>query len=155
MTYAAGTSWGQIQQINSGTSGQVTSDALINLFYALKDAYSRRASFLMNRTTVQQIRLLKQATTNQYMWQPGLASGAPDTLLGVPVFMAADMPVAASASLSVAVGDFQSAYQIVDRRGIRILRDPFTEKPFVKFYATARVGGDVVNTDAIKLMKLS
>jgi len=155
LTYAAGTSWGQIQQIDSGTSAQVTSDALINLFYALKDAYSRRASFLMNRTTVQQVRLLKQATTNQYMWQPGLASGAPDTLLGVPVYMAADMPTAAAASLSVAVGDFQAAYQIVDRRGIRILRDPFTEKPFVKFYATARVGGDVVNSEAIKLMKLS
>lgn len=155
LTYAAGTSWGQIQQVNSGTAGQVTSDALINLFYALKDAYSRRASFLMNRTTVQQVRLLKQATTNQYMWQPGLAAGSPDTLLGVPVYMASDMPVAASGSLSVAVGDFQSAYQIVDRRGIRILRDPFTEKPFVKFYATARVGGDVVNSEAIKLMKLS
>ncbi len=155
LTYAAGTSWGQVQQVNSGTAGQVTSDALINLFYALKDAYARRASFLMNRTTVQQVRLLKQATTNQYMWQPGLAAGAPDTLLGVPVFMASDMPVAASGSLSVAVGDFQSAYQIVGRRGIRILRDPFTEKPFVKFYATARVGGDVVNTDAIKLMKLA
>ena len=74
--------------------------------------------------------------------------------MGVPVYMAADMPVAAANSLSVAVGDFKSAYQIVDRRGIRILRDPFTEKPFVKFYATTRVGGDVVNFEAIKLMKL-
>ncbi|MBY0407040.1 MAG: phage major capsid protein, partial [Rickettsiales bacterium] len=118
-------------------------------------AYSRRASFLMNRSTVQQVRLLKQATTNQYMWQPGLAAGAPDTLLGVPVYMASDMPVAAANSLSVAVGDFKAAYQIVDRMGIRILRDPFTEKPFVKFYATARVGGDVVNSEAIKLMKLA
>ena len=75
--------------------------------------------------------------------------------MGVPVYMAADMPVAATNSLSVAVGDFKAAYQIVDRRGIRILRDPFTEKPFVKFYATKRVGGDVINFDAIKLMKLS
>lgn len=155
LTYAAGTSWGQIQQVNSGTNGQVTSDALINLFYALKDGYARRASFLMNRAVVQQVRLLKQATTNQYMWQPGLAAGAPDTLLGVPVYMASDMPTAATNSLSVAVGDFAAAYQIVDRIGIRILRDPYTEKPFVKFYATARVGGDVVNSEAIKLMKLS
>lgn len=155
LTYAAGTSWGQIQQVNSGTNGQVTSDALINLFYALKDAYARRASFLMNRSVVQQVRLLKQATTNQYMWQPGLAAGAPDTLMGVPVHMASDMPTASTGSLSVAVGDFKSAYQIVDRLGIRILRDPYTEKPFVKFYATARVGGDVVNSEAIKLMKLS
>lgn len=155
LTYAAGTNWGQIQQIASGTSGAVTADAIISLFYSLKDAYSKRANFLMNRTVVQSIRLLKQATTNQYMWQPGLASGAPDTLMGVPVYMAADMPVAAANSLSIAVGDFGAAYQIVDRQGISILRDPFTEKPFVKFYATKRVGGDVVNFEAIKLMKLA
>jgi HK97 family phage major capsid protein len=109
----------------------------------------------MNRTTVQAVRLLKQATTNQYLWQPGLATGSPDTLLGVPVCVAEDMPAAAANSLSVAVGDFQAAYQIVDRNGIRILRDPFTEKPFVKFYATKRVGGDVVNFEAVKLMKLA
>ncbi len=155
LTYASGTNWGQIQQVNSGSSGAVTADAIISLFYALKDSYSKRANFLMNRTVVQSIRLLKQATTNQYMWQPGLAAGAPDTLMGVPVYMASDMPIAASNSLSIAVGDFQSAYQIVDRQGISILRDPFTEKPFVKFYATKRVGGDVVNFDAIKLMKLA
>lgn len=155
LTYAAGTNWGQIQQVTSGSSAQVTADSLINLFYALKDAYMRRASFLINRSVVQQVRLLKEATTNQYLWQPGLAAGAPDTLMGVPVYMAADMPVAAANSLSVAVGDFKSAYQIVDRHGIRILRDPFTEKPFVKFYATARVGGDVINFEAIKLLKLA
>ena len=155
LTYAAGTNWGQIQQVTSGSSGAVTADAIINLFYSLKDTYSKRANFLMNRTVVQSVRLLKQATTNQYMWQPGLAAGAPDTLMGIPVHMAADMPVAASNSLSIAVGDFQAAYQIVDRKGINILRDPFTEKPFVKFYATKRVGGDVVNFEAIKLMKLA
>jgi HK97 family phage major capsid protein len=155
LTYAAGTSWGSIQQVNSGTSAQVTADGLIKLYYALKDAYARRASFLMNRATVQAVRLLKETSTNQYLWQPGLTAGAPDTLLGVPVFMAADMPVAVADSLSVAVGDFKSAYQIVDRAGIRILRDPFTDKPFVKFYTTKRVGGDVVNFDAIKLMKLA
>ncbi len=109
LSYAAGTSWGQIPQVNSGTSGQVTSDALIALFYALKDGYMRRATFLMNRTTMQQVRQLK-TTTNQYLWQPSMMAGAPDTLLGVPVMMAADMPTAASGSLSVAVGDFQSAY---------------------------------------------
>lgn len=155
LTYAAGTSWNQIQQVNSGSSGAVTADGLINLFYSLKDAYAKRASFLMNRTVVQAVRLLKEATTNQYLWQPGLAAGQPDTLLGVPVYMATDMPAAAANSLSVVVGDFQSAYQIVDRQGISILRDPFTEKPFVKFYATKRVGGDVVNFDAIKLLKLA
>jgi HK97 family phage major capsid protein len=155
LTYASGTQWGRIEQINSGTNGAVTADAIINMFYALKDGYSKRASFLMNRTVVQAVRLLKQTSTNQYLWQPGLASGQPDTLMGVPVYMATDMPTAATNSLSVAVGDFKAGYQIVDRRGIRILRDPFTEKPFVKFYATKRVGGDVINFEAIKLMRLA
>jgi len=154
LTYANGTSWGQIQQIGSGSSGNVTGDSLAALFYSLKDPYMKRATFLMNRSTVQQVRTLK-TTTNQYLWQPSLSAGAPDTLFGVPVLMASDMPVPASGSLSVAVGDFKAAYQIVDRQGISILRDPFTEKPFVKFYATTRVGGDVINFEAIKLMQLS
>lgn len=104
---------------------------------------------------VQSIRLLKESTTGQYIWQPGLAAGAPDTLLGVPVMQCMDMPVAAMGSLSVALADFGAAYMIVDRIGIRTLRDPYTEKPFVKFYTTKRVGGDVVNFEAIKLLKLS
>ncbi|MDX1974462.1 MAG: phage major capsid protein [Rickettsiales bacterium] len=154
LTYAAGTSWGQIQQVSSGSSGAVTSDSLISLFYSLKDAYMKRATFIMNRSVIQAIRTLK-ATTNQYLWQPSLIAGTSDTLLGAPVVMASDMPVAAANSLSVAVGDFKAGYQIVDRQGIQILRDPYTEKPFVKFYATKRVGGDVVNFDAIKLLKLA
>jgi HK97 family phage major capsid protein len=109
----------------------------------------------MNRSVLQAVRLLKESTTDQYLWQLGLAAGAPDTLLGVPVATASDMPIAAANSLSVAVGDFRQAYLIVDRVGVRILRDPFTEKPFVKFYATKRVGGEVINTDAIKLLKLA
>lgn len=154
LTYTAGTSWGQIQQVSSGTSATVTADSLIQLYYALKDEYAKRATFLMHRTTVQAVRLLKEATTNQYLWQPGLSAGTPDTLLGVPVALAADMPVPAASSLSVAVGDFKRAYMIVDRVGIRTLRDPYTAKPFVKFYTTKRVGGKVVNTEAVKLLKL-
>lgn len=155
LMYTAGTTWGQIEQVNSGTSAQVTADSLFRLYYKLKDDYARRATFLMNRSTVQAVRLLKEATTNQYLWQPGLTAGTPDTLLGIPVVEAADMPVAAANSLSVAVGDFRAAYLIVDRVGFRTLRDPFTEKPFVKFYTTRRVGGEVVNYEAIKLLKLA
>lgn len=155
LSYAAGTDFGQIEQINSGTSAVVTADGLIKIYYALKEEYAQKATFLMNRSVLQAVRLLKEATTNQYLWQPGLAAGAPDTLLGVPVAQATDMPVAAAGSLSVAVGDFARGYQIVDRIGIRILRDPYTEKPFVKFYTTKRVGGDVVNSEAIKLLKLA
>jgi HK97 family phage major capsid protein len=154
LTYAAGTTFGQVQQLTTGASGAITADSLVQLYFSLKDEYARRASFLMHRTTVQAVRLLKEATTNQYLWQPGLSAGTPDTLLGVPVALAADMPTPAANSLSVAVGDFKRAYLIVDRVGIRTLRDPFTAKPFVKFYTTKRVGGKVVNTDAIKLLKL-
>lgn len=155
LAYTAGTAWGQVQQINSGTSAQVTADGLIKLYYALKDEFSKRATFLMHRTTAQAVRLLKESTTDQYLWQPGLAAGTPDTLLGVPVALAADMPVAGVGSLSVAVGDFKRGYLIVDRVGIRTLRDPYTAKPFVKFYTTKRVGGAVVNSEAIKLLKLA
>lgn len=155
LTYTAGTSWGQIEQISSGSAGNVTADKLIQLFYALKEEYAVHATFLMNRATVQQARLLKESSTDQYLWQPGLAAGAPDTLMGVPVMQAADMPTPATDSLSVAVGDFRRAYTIVDRTGVRVLRDPFTDKPFVKFYSTKRVGGDVVNFEAIKIMKLA
>lgn len=154
LSYAAGTSWGTIEQVNTGALATVTADSLIQLYYALKDDYARNASFLMHRTTVQAVRLLKEATTNQYLWQPGLAAGRPDTLLGVPVALAADMPVPAASALSVVVADFKRAYLIVDRIGIRTLRDPFTAKPFVKFYTTKRVGGKVINTDAIKILKL-
>jgi HK97 family phage major capsid protein len=155
LNYAAGTSWGQIEQIASGTSGEVDADSIIDLFYSLKEEYATHATFLMNRATAQQVRLLKEGSTGQYLWNPGLASGAADTLMGVPVMQAADMPTPAADSLSIALADFSRAYQIVDRTGVRILRDPFTEKPFVKFYTTKRVGGDVVNSEAIKLLKLS
>lgn len=154
LTYTAGTSWGQIQQVPSGTSAVVTADSLVNLYFNLKDEYARNATFLMHRNTAQVVRLLKD-TTNQYVWQPGLAAGTPNTLLGVPVALASDMPVPAAAALSIAVADFKRAYLIVDRIGIRTLRDPFTAKPFVKFYTTKRVGGEVVNTEAIKLLKLA
>lgn len=153
-TYAAGTGWGQIEQVNSGSNGAVTADAFIKLLYALKEEYATRSTFLMNRAIVQAARLLKDSN-NQYIWVPGLTAGASDTIVGRPVLQATDMATAATNSLSVALGDFSRGYQIVDRIGIRTLRDPFTAKPFVKFYTTKRVGGDVVNFEAIKLMKLA
>jgi HK97 family phage major capsid protein len=155
LAYSAGTDWGYIEQITSGSNANITTDGLIKTYYSLKEDFARNATFLMNRGSLQQVRLLRESTTGQYLWQPGLAAGAPDTLLGVPVKMAADMPAPATNSLSVAVGDFSRGYQIVDRAGVRVLRDPFTEKPFVKFYTTKRVGGDVVNFDAIKILKLA
>lgn len=155
LSYADGTSGHAIEQIGSGAEGEITADSLIKLFYSLKDEYANNATFLMNRSTAQAIRLLKESTTGQYIWQPGLTQGGVDTLLGAPVELCSDMPIIANDSLSVAVADFKRAYQIVDRTGVRILRDPYTEKPFVKFYTTKRVGGDVTNFEAIKLLKLS
>lgn len=155
LTYAAGTTWGtQIEQVNSGSSGAVTADGLLSLVYSLKDDYLPGSSFLMNRTVMKSVRQLKD-TTNQYLWQPSLQLGQPDTLLGFPAFKASDMPVAAANSLSIAFGNFKRAYVIVDRVGIRTLRDPFSSKPFVLFYTTKRVGGDVVNFEAIKIQKLA
>ena len=155
LSYTAGTAFGEIEQVDSEEDGVVTADSIVKLYYALKDEYAKNATFLMNRATVQAVRLLKESTTDQYLWQPGLAAGSPDTLLGVPVKQASDMPVPAADSLSIALGDFSRGYKIVDRVGMRILRDPFTDKPFVKFYTTKRVGGEVVNFEAIKLLKLA
>ncbi len=154
LTYPAGTAWAQIEQVNSGSASTLTGDGLIDLETALKAPYRARAVWLMNRTTQAVVRKFKDGQ-NQYLWQPGLAQGVPPTLLGYPVRLADDMPVVAASALAVAFGDFREAYTIVDRLGIRILRDAFTAKPFVKFYTTKRVGGDVVNFEAIKLQKVA
>lgn len=155
LSYPAGNNAGEIEQLTSSASGTITADDIVLLYYALKDEYAKNASFLMHRTTVQALRLLKEGTTGQYLWQPGLQHGTPDTLLGVPVALASDMPSVNANALSVAVGDFKRGYMIVDRVGIRMLRDPYTAKPFVLFYTTKRVGGEVTNFEAIKLLKVA
>jgi HK97 family phage major capsid protein len=98
---------------------------------------------------------LKDESTGQYLWQPSLTQGSANTIFGMEVVESADMPILSDGAFAVAFGDFESGYQIVDRQGIRILRDPFTEKPFIKFYATKRVGGGLINGNAIKLLQLS
>jgi HK97 family phage major capsid protein len=110
---------------------------------------------MMPRAVSLLIRKFKTATDLNYIWQPSLVAGAPATLLGYPVSMAEDFPALAANSLSAAFGDFRAAYTIVDRRGIAMMRDPFTAKPFVKFYTTTRVGGAVTDFDAIKLLRFA
>lgn len=162
LTYAAGTpsagTFNVIEQVLSGASGAFTSedpgDALINLVYALKSAYREKACFMMKRSTLAEVRKLKDGDGN-YLWQPDFQLRQGGTLLGFDVVEAEDMPAMAANSLSIAFGDFNAGYQIVDRQGIRILRDAFTAKPYVKFYTTKRTGGDVVNFEAIKLMKFA
>ena len=153
LDYAAGTTWGTIEQIPSGEASTLTYNGLIDLVYSLKDAYATRATFLMRRTTVAEVRKLTDLN-EQPLWMPGFGS-EPATLLGFPVRRAADMPAVAPNALAIAFGDFSRGYIIVDRMGTRILRDPYTSKPFVKFYTTKRVGGAVDNYEAIKLQKIS
>lgn len=153
-TYPSGTSFGQIQQVNSGSSGAFTADGIFDVLYALKDEYQKNATFLTARASVGLIRKLKDSQ-NRYLWEPSMQLGQPETLLGRPLYFAADMAAAASASLSLAVGDFKRGYQIADRIGLRVLRDPYSSKPNVQFYTTARVGGDVIDFEAIKLLKLT
>jgi HK97 family phage major capsid protein len=119
---------------------------------AFKSAYLNNANWVTKRAVLAKIRKFKESTTNGYLWQPGLAVGQPQTLLGHGIVLAEDIPALATGSLSLALGDFRG-YQIVDRLGIRVLRDPYTDKPYVKFYTTKRTGGAVLDFDAIKFVK--
>lgn len=151
-----GVAWGKLGYVATGTDaafpGSNPSDKLIDLMGALKAAYLQNARWVARRTVVTAIRKFKDGQGN-YLWQPSFTLGTPETILGFPLTRAEDMPAIASGSFSLAFGDFGAAYQIVDRQGIRVLRDPYTAKPFVKFYTTKRVGGGVVNFEAIKLLK--
>lgn len=137
-----------------GTAGITNTDFLINLVMALKAAYRTGANWTMNRKTLGYIRTLKDGNGN-YLWQPDFGQRQGGTLLGYDIVEAEDMPDIASNALSVGFGNFKAAYQIVDRMGIRVLRDPYTEKGFVKLYTTKRIGGDALDFDAAKFMKFS
>ena len=150
--------WGQIGHVASGADGGFAeadpTDRLIDLIYAPKAQYRPNGRFVMNRRTVSAVRKFKDADGN-YIWQPAARLGETASLLGYPVTEIETMPDVAAGSLSIAFGDFQRGYLIVDRAGVRVLRDPFTAKPYVLFYTTKRVGGVVQNFDAIKVMKFS
>jgi HK97 family phage major capsid protein len=160
LTYAAGTNLpGTIQQLSSGASGGFVAapnggDVLLDAIYGMKQTYRAGARWHMNRSVVAAVRKLKNSD-GDYLWQPGLVMGQPSTLLGFPVLEFEDMPDLAANSLSIAFANMGEAYQIVDRQGIRVLRDPYTSKPFVGFYSVKRVGGDVINFEAIKLIKFA
>lgn len=150
--------WGRIGTISTGQAGGFLSgnpsDVLIDTVYALKAAHRQNASFVMNRRTQGSIRKFKDADGN-YMWRPPVSAGQSASLAGFPVVEAEDMPDIAAGSLSIAFGDFRSGYLVVDRTGVRILRDPYSAKPYVLFYTTKRVGGGVQNFEAIKLVKFA
>ena len=129
-------------------------DKLIDLVYSVKAGYRANGTFVFNRATQAVIRKMKDGEGN-YLWQPAAKAGDPSTLMGFPVAESEDMPNMAADSYSVAFGDFRRGYLIVDRVGIRVLRDPYSSKPYVLFYTTKRVGGGVQDFDAIKLLKFA
>ncbi|MGD9783890.1 MAG: phage major capsid protein [Hyphomicrobiaceae bacterium] len=148
--------WGNIGTVSTGIAADFPAsdpgDVLIDLAYAVKSGYRANAHFVMNRSTQAQVRKLKDGD-GTYLWQPASDPGQAPTLMGFPVTECEDMPDIAADSLSVAFGDFRRGYLIVDRVGIRVLRDPYSAKPYVLFYTTKRVGGGVQDFDAIKLLK--
>jgi HK97 family phage major capsid protein len=149
--------FGSLQYVASGTAGGFGAggaDKLIDLVQSLRAPYRQGASFVMNSATLAAIRKMKTAD-GAFLWQPAMAAGQPATLLGYPVVEAEDMPDIAAGSLSVAFGNFQAGYVIAERSETSILRDPFSNKPFVHFYAVKRIGGGVANSEVIKLMKFA
>lgn len=149
--------FGTLQVLPTGGNGDFGPsgpERLIDLVQALRAPYRQGAHFVMNAATAARIRKFKTGD-GQFMWQPSLSQSVPATLLGYPVVEAEDMPDVAANSLSVAFGNFQLGYLIAERTETNILRDPYSNKPFVTFYATKRVGGCVSNSEAIKLLRFS
>ncbi|MBO9512107.1 phage major capsid protein [Erythrobacter sp. A6_0] len=148
--------FGALQYIGSGDAaglGAAPDLTLIDLVHTLKAGHRQGASFVMNSATLAEVRKFKTAD-GAFLWQPGLVEGQPDRLLGYPVVEAEDMPDIAAGTYPIAFGNFRHGYLIAERSATQILRDPFTNKPFVHFYATKRVGGQVLDGNAIKLLKI-
>ncbi|HEV7416083.1 MAG TPA: phage major capsid protein, partial [Tianweitania sediminis] len=149
-------SWGSLGYLATGAAGAFAAsnpaDKLVDLVYALKAGYRENGSFVMNRKTQAAVRKMKDGDGN-YLWQPPATVGAKAMLMGFPVVEAEDMPDIGTDAFAVAFGDFTRGYLVVDRTGVRILRDPYSAKPYVLFYVTKRVGGGVQDFSAIKLLK--
>ena len=148
--------FGALQYIGSGDAdgfGANPDARLIDLVHTMKAGHRQGATFVMNSATLAAVRKLKTAD-GAFLWQPGLVEGQPDRLLGYPVVEAEDMPDIAGGAFPIAFGNFRHGYLIAERTATQILRDPFTNKPFVHFYATKRVGGQVLDGAAIKLLKI-
>jgi HK97 family phage major capsid protein len=150
--------WGSVGYLPTGAAGAFPasnpSDVLVDLIYAVKAGYRQNGNFVMNRQTQAAIRKFKDSSGN-YLWQPPAQAGGRATLMTFPVVEAEDMPDVAANSFAIAFGDFRRFYLIVDRAGVRVLRDPFSAKPYVLFYTTKRVGGGVQDFNAVKLLKFA
>ncbi|WP_310620736.1 phage major capsid protein [Flexibacterium corallicola] len=149
-------SWGNVGRVKTGVSGDFAAsdpaDALIDLIYSVKSKYRQNGRFVLNRNTQANLRKLKDAQGN-YLWQPPAATGLDASLLGFPITELEEMPDMAADAYPLAFGDFKKGYLVVDRMGVRVLRDPYTAKPNVLFYTTKRVGGGIQDFDAVKLLQ--
>ncbi|WP_375172652.1 phage major capsid protein [Pseudooceanicola sp.] len=151
-------SWGNLGYVATGVGGDFAAtdpaDAIVDLVYALGARYRANGTFVMNSKTAGAVRKLKD-NEGRFLWTDGLAAGEPARLMGYPVLMAEDMPDIAADAMAIAFGDFRAGYTVAERPDLRVLRDPFSAKPHVLFYATKRVGGDVTDFAAIKLLKFA
>lgn len=150
--------WGTFEHVATGANGAfhtTKADPLQDLIGAFKDQYLQNAAFVMRREVRTLIRKMKSTGDDRYLWEPSLQAGQPDRLMGYATRIDQFMPKLDTGSLSLAFGDFKEAYTIVDRIGIRTLRDPYTAKPYVRFYSTKRTGGGAINFEALKFLKFA
>ena len=152
--------WGSLGYIATGVAAALSDsthngvDALFDLYYALRSGYRGNASWLMSDAVMGAVRKFKDGDGN-YIWAPPSSAAELSTVMGKPVVTDDNMPVVGAGNFPIAFGDFRRGYTIADRMGTRILRDPYTNKPFVNFYTTKRVGGGITNFEAIKLLKVA
>lgn len=159
LTYVTGAAnaarhpYGAIKAMASGAAAALTGDGLLDVMFDLPTEFAANAKWHMNRLSVGVARKLKDGQGN-YLWQPSYASGTPQTLAGAPIVEHPDFPLVAAGNVAALFGDMEATYLVVDRVGIRVLRDPFTNKPFVHFYTTKRVGGGVHNPEPMRAVKI-
>jgi len=145
--------FGAIKTATAAAADAITGDELIDMVYDLPGAIAQNARFVLNRTTLARVRKLKDGDGN-YLWQPSFSAGQPQTLLAYPVTEMAAMPNVAAGAVPIAFGDFRRGYLIVDRTGVRVLRDPYSNKPYVHFYTTKRVGGGLLDPQALRAIRM-
>lgn len=153
-TADASRAWGTLQFVKSGSASTITADGLKNLVWSLRAPYRSGAVFLMNSNTANTLDTLTDSE-GRYLWRSSMLAGAPNSLLGYPVVFDENMPDIAGGAFPIAFGDFRRAYLIVDKLGIRFIRDNLTDVPNVKFYGYRRVGGGLANSEAVKLHKIA
>lgn len=144
----------QFQASGAAAALPTSGDPYIDMIYSLKAMHRADARWVAGRKSLAEMRKIKD-NEGQYLWVPSLSAGQPSTFLGYAITEAEDMPDVAANAFPVAFGNFRAGYLITDRFGMRVQRDPFTAKPFVEFYTTKRVGGAVIDSEAIKLMKIT